>query len=53
MSEEKIKQFRLYDGVHDEPQEEERRPVHLVIVLFFCVIFWSFLALKFGGWVFG
>ena len=58
MNDQKIKQFRLYDGVYDEPQEEQRRPVGVALVIFFAVILYSFLigagfiyALVWAGWI--
>ena len=58
MHEEKLRTFRLFDGLQEDAEEEERRPVHVALALFFTVLMIAFVmgtgfiyALKFGGWV--
>lgn len=57
-SEYKLRTFRLFDGVPEDAEEEDRRPAHVALIVFLNVLFLCFVigagfiyALKFGGWV--
>lgn len=62
MNDQKIKEFRLYDGVYDDgspgPKEDDRKPILIALIVFFGVAFYSFLigagfiyALVWAGWI--